>query len=683
MVGTGRRSPSVSNSREKGGGRNANKTQTPSSSAPGPALTKVDYTCPLCMEEMDDTDRKFFPCKCRYQICLWCFYHVRDQLDNKCPACRQQYENSLTSRPSCREAELPSNDEGFNWCGNTVSRVTETEDKEPQDDSPDSANHVNELFGSSNLEDMRIIQRNLVYVVGLSYSVAKREILSCENSFGKYGKILNMRILPNNNDTCSAFITYYDELSATKAIKNINGKKMFGQNVIRCSFGTNKYCNSFIRNSVCTNPNCAYVHEMVDSNDCISKSELINFHSSYKFALKPLRELRQNTKSGQEIPSKGTDKRPLKSKSRRPPYTGNAQGQHSGHTGKSQDDSREPQDSEENDDSPDSQSRPETRGNGQHDASGKCLRAAAGRDRQDPEEPSPRVRGDSTGSGERRRGNPGKGAGGAERGRGRERERERKEEPEQAGGKLGAEEGQTGNSTTESLQSSSARKFEGLLGAREETCAATQGVSPDNIYYYPALSSSKRKEEGPVSTQCSRSNHHHPAVAHAVHAQKPQHPVAPVPSHHMEEHVGLSRAGVQTHMFPPNGAGLSHHPDEHINTIDQGEPLELEIKSSIEKTIEGETCEDAPRAQERLAPLLSLNSLESGQPFHSIFSNKMGQNCASNNRRTFSDVQAGIIQGLPTANIRQQFKAGSSSLESSISILRAIMPHANITIQGR
>lgn len=694
MVGTGRRrSPSVSNSREKvgvqTGGRNANKTQTPSGNAPGPALTKVDYTCPLCMEEMDDTDRKFFPCKCRYQICLWCFYHVRDQLDNKCPACRQQYENSLTSRPSCRDLELPSKDEGFNWCGNTVSRTTATEDKEPQSGSPESDDRINKLFGSSNLEDMRIIQRNLVYVVGLSYSVAKREILSCENSFGKYGKILSMRILPNNNDTCSAFITYYDELSATKAIRNINGKKMFGQNVIRCSFGTNKYCNNFIRNSVCTNPNCAYVHEMVDSNDCISKSELINFHSSYKFALKPLRELKQNSRSGQEVPSKGGDKRHLKNKGRRS-YTSNAQGKRYNHAAKSQedDDSRELQDSEENEGSQNSQSHLETQLSDQHTPSslelseqdGRCaynkgLRATASLDRQEPEGLFSPVHEDPGGPSEKMRGNPPRGAGGMER---------RREKPEQVGDQLCAKrEDQTDNSTAKSFHSTNTHKSKGfLLGAQEGMYAVAQTTSPNNIYYYPALSSSRSKEEKLVNTQYSRSSHHH-AIAHTVHMQKSQHPVVPFPNHHLENHTSLNQANIQTHMYPLIGAGTPHNPTEYADTISQdGESLELEIKNNIEKMIE-DTCEDAPRAQERQTPLINLNSLENGQSFHSIFSNQMGQNCASNNRRTFSDVQAGIIQGLPSEDIGQQIKAGSSSLRSGISILRAIMPHANITIQGR
>ncbi|CAI7782532.1 unnamed protein product, partial [Closterium sp. NIES-54] len=56
----------------------------------------TDYTCPLCMEEMDSTDRKFQPCQCGYQICLWCWHHImemanKDHLEPRCPACRSPY----------------------------------------------------------------------------------------------------------------------------------------------------------------------------------------------------------------------------------------------------------------------------------------------------------------------------------------------------------------------------------------------------------------------------------------------------------------------------------------------------------------------------------------------------------------------------------------------------------------
>ena len=46
------------------------------------------------MEEMDVTDRNFRPCKCGYQICLFCYRHIKDDLNGLCPACRTPYDES-------------------------------------------------------------------------------------------------------------------------------------------------------------------------------------------------------------------------------------------------------------------------------------------------------------------------------------------------------------------------------------------------------------------------------------------------------------------------------------------------------------------------------------------------------------------------------------------------------------
>ncbi|EEA06839.1 RNA recognition motif. family protein [Cryptosporidium muris RN66] len=296
----------TSPSRERSSvGSKASKNQSPNSLDLG--LTNNDTSCPLCMEEMDETDKTFYPCQCRYQICLWCYYHICDQLDNKCPACRQLYKVSNISKTIQNGTIERSIIDGFTWSGDkimnmddsNISQITGTTSTGELQTLTNESSIYNQSCTPSedtlhqqSLGDMRIIQRNLVYVAGLDYSNAKREILAGSDSFGKFGKILNMRIVPIDYETYSAFITYCDELSATKAIKSVNGKKIFGNNTIRCSFGTNKYCSNFIRNLACTNPNCAYVHKLAESNDCINKSELLNFHSSNKFALKSLKELR-------------------------------------------------------------------------------------------------------------------------------------------------------------------------------------------------------------------------------------------------------------------------------------------------------------------------------------------------------------------------------------------------------
>ena len=50
--------------------------------------------CPLCMEDMDVTDKNFRPCKCGYQICLFCYRHIKDDLNGLCPACRTPYDEA-------------------------------------------------------------------------------------------------------------------------------------------------------------------------------------------------------------------------------------------------------------------------------------------------------------------------------------------------------------------------------------------------------------------------------------------------------------------------------------------------------------------------------------------------------------------------------------------------------------
>ncbi len=53
--------------------------------------------CPLCMEELDVTDKATLYCQCEYQICAFCWQQLHDNAakDNtiaKCPNCRTPYD---------------------------------------------------------------------------------------------------------------------------------------------------------------------------------------------------------------------------------------------------------------------------------------------------------------------------------------------------------------------------------------------------------------------------------------------------------------------------------------------------------------------------------------------------------------------------------------------------------------
>ena len=51
----------------------------------------------------------------------------------------------------------------------------------------------------------------------------------------------------------------------------------------RASFGTTKYCNSFIKGVECTNPECLYLHKEAPKRDCFLRDEMtIGDYSFYK-----------------------------------------------------------------------------------------------------------------------------------------------------------------------------------------------------------------------------------------------------------------------------------------------------------------------------------------------------------------------------------------------------------------
>jgi CCR4-NOT transcription complex subunit 4 len=53
-----------------------------------------DLDCPLCMEEIDATDKYFKPCPCGYQVCRFCWNHIKENLNGLCPACRRAYNDA-------------------------------------------------------------------------------------------------------------------------------------------------------------------------------------------------------------------------------------------------------------------------------------------------------------------------------------------------------------------------------------------------------------------------------------------------------------------------------------------------------------------------------------------------------------------------------------------------------------
>lgn len=116
-----------------------------------------DLECPLCMEEIDFTDKYFKPCPCGYQVCRFCWNHIKENLNAKCPACRRIYtDENLQFKPVPVE-EL-----------HRIKNVKKKKEREKKD---------LDLQQRKQLANVRVVQKNLVYVLGLPPKLAIEDVL--------------------------------------------------------------------------------------------------------------------------------------------------------------------------------------------------------------------------------------------------------------------------------------------------------------------------------------------------------------------------------------------------------------------------------------------------------------------------------------------------------------------------
>ena len=127
--------------------------------------------------------------------------------------------------------------------------------------------------------NIRVICKNILYLIGIPYEIANEDTLLKKEYLGQYGSIQKIIInksgyLKNESDypTYSSYITYSSEIEASLALLALNNSNHFNHKLNAC-YGTNKYCNSFLKGIECTNKDCYYLHETADPNDIINKND--------------------------------------------------------------------------------------------------------------------------------------------------------------------------------------------------------------------------------------------------------------------------------------------------------------------------------------------------------------------------------------------------------------------------
>ncbi|KAI1074184.1 hypothetical protein F5B20DRAFT_466966 [Whalleya microplaca] len=234
-------------------------------------------TCPLCIEEFDLSDRNFRPCPCGYQICQFCFNNLKNNLSGLCPACRRPYdEKDIKWKVVTHEEEAEFR---ANIQKNQKKRATEQRQKEVQKREAEKENR-------KNLQGVRVVQKNLVYVTGLTPTVREDELLKTLRKpefFGQYGNIQKISISNRKSSdgqpqSLGIYVTFEKKEDAARCIQAVHGSQN-GDRVLKAQLGTTKYCSAWLRHEQCGNRQCMFLHELGDEEDSYSRQDLSSLNS--------------------------------------------------------------------------------------------------------------------------------------------------------------------------------------------------------------------------------------------------------------------------------------------------------------------------------------------------------------------------------------------------------------------
>ena len=130
------------------------------------------------------------------------------------------------------------------------------------------------------LQGLRVVQKNLVYVTGLSPTSQEDQLLQTlrgDQYFGQYGKIIKIVVSkakdPSHPGSVGVYVTYERKEDAANCIEAVNNSKN-GDRTLRAQCGTTKYCSAYLRNETCSNRNCMFLHEPGEANESYSRADL-------------------------------------------------------------------------------------------------------------------------------------------------------------------------------------------------------------------------------------------------------------------------------------------------------------------------------------------------------------------------------------------------------------------------
>ncbi|KAK9897679.1 hypothetical protein P389DRAFT_185634 [Cystobasidium minutum MCA 4210] len=222
-----------------------------------------DVECPLCLDTLSFDDLSFFPCSCGYQICRFCWHHIKANLNGRCPACRKPYDDAAVEFKPMKPEELKR-----------LQAAKKQREKEKKDAETNARRHA---------ANVRVRQRAQVHIQGMTTKIANEDTLAYLKSpdqFGRFGKILKLFFsrraavpgpavpgapIPSSSIgpyvPVNVYINYSSPAEANACIAAIDGTVTPDGHKLKATWGTTRYCPAYLRGVRCTNENCMQAHE--------------------------------------------------------------------------------------------------------------------------------------------------------------------------------------------------------------------------------------------------------------------------------------------------------------------------------------------------------------------------------------------------------------------------------------
>ncbi|KDE06108.1 hypothetical protein MVLG_03525 [Microbotryum lychnidis-dioicae p1A1 Lamole] len=238
-----------------------------------------DMDCPLCLEEMDLSDLNFKPCPCGYQICRFCYHHIKENLNNRCPACRTPYDDKTVEFKAVKPEELKR-----------LQAAKKLRDKRRKDEELSVKNRAN----------VRVRQRAQVHVQGMTTKIANEDTLAYlkgSEQFGQYGKVVKLfmskrttPVAPSQSSTAqhahfqpvNVYVSYRTPAEASACIAAIDGTTTSDGHKLKAIWGTTRYCPTYLKGLKCNNDSCMQAHEPgeeIEGAGPASREEIYAYHA--------------------------------------------------------------------------------------------------------------------------------------------------------------------------------------------------------------------------------------------------------------------------------------------------------------------------------------------------------------------------------------------------------------------